>query len=108
MLIFLVLSASFCTSRVQTLKITCYDFEEKGPLTISIFQQIRRYVKPKAPLYILANHVDWQLFEDEFEPLYCPDNGPPAKPIRLMVGLLYFIRDLFEILFPELHIIPLC
>jgi len=40
------------------------------------------------PLYILANLVDWQLFEDEFTRLYCADNGRPAKPIRLMVGLL--------------------
>lgn len=35
------------------------------------------------PLYIF-----WQSFEDAFSPLYCADNGRPAKPIRLMVGLL--------------------
>lgn len=40
------------------------------------------------PLYILANLFDWQLFEDEFTRFYCEDNGRPAKPIRLMVGLL--------------------
>ena len=28
------------------------------------------------------------MFERTFTPLYCPDNGCPAKPIRLMVGLL--------------------
>jgi IS5 family transposase len=28
------------------------------------------------------------MFEREFSPLYCHDNGCPAKPIRLMVGLL--------------------
>lgn len=27
------------------------------------------------------------MFEKEFSPLYCPDNGRPVKPIRLMVGL---------------------
>lgn len=42
----------------------------------------------KHPLYILANKVNWQLFEDEFLPLYCQNNGRPAKSIRLMVGLL--------------------
>lgn len=28
------------------------------------------------------------MFEREFHPLYCHDKGRPAKPIRLMVGLL--------------------
>ena len=28
------------------------------------------------------------MFEESFTPLYCPDNGRPAKPIRLMCGLL--------------------
>jgi len=36
----------------------------------------------------LSNKVHWQLFENEFSPLYCEDNGRPAKSIRLMVGLL--------------------
>ena len=36
----------------------------------------------------MSNKVHWQLFENEFSPLYCEDNGRPAKSIRLMVGLL--------------------
>ncbi len=38
------------------------------------------------------------MFEEAFSPLYCPENGRPAKPIRLMVGLLILkhIRDLFD------------
>jgi IS5 family transposase len=40
------------------------------------------------PLFILANKIFWSTFEDEFSELYCSDNGRPAKPIRLMVGLL--------------------
>jgi len=39
-------------------------------------------------LFILANKVDWNIFEEAFLQLYCQDNGQPAKPIRLMVGLL--------------------
>jgi len=42
----------------------------------------------KHPMYILANKMNWQLFEDSFTPLYCSDNGSPCKSIRLMVGLL--------------------
>lgn len=40
------------------------------------------------PIYILSNKVDWQLFDESFKELYCENNGRPAKPIRLMVGLL--------------------
>lgn len=36
----------------------------------------------------MANKIDWAGFEQDFLPLYCVDNGRPAKPIRRMVGLL--------------------
>lgn len=39
------------------------------------------------PLYILANQIDWKIFEDVFAKLYSRQ-GRPAKPIRLMVSLL--------------------
>jgi IS5 family transposase len=42
----------------------------------------------KHPLYLLAHEIRWSTFEDEFSKLYCENNGRPAKPIRLMVGLL--------------------
>jgi len=40
-------------------------------------------------LYRLADLIDWSVFDIEFGPLYCPDNGCPAKATRLMVGLQY-------------------
>ena len=39
------------------------------------------------PLIALANTIDWKIFEESFEKHYSKD-GRPAKPIRLMVGLL--------------------
>jgi len=54
----------------------------------SMFFGLEDTLNQKHPIYILANKVNWQLFEDSFTPLYCSDNGRPAKPIRLMVGLL--------------------
>ena len=54
----------------------------------SMFFGLEDTLNQKHPIYILANKVNWQLFEDSFAPLYCSDNGRPAKPIRLMVGLL--------------------
>jgi len=52
----------------------------------------------KHPLYILVNQIDWSVFEKTFSPLYSADKGRPAKPIRLMVGLLLLkhIRNLSE------------
>ena len=39
------------------------------------------------PLYILANQINWNIFEDAFADLYS-EEGRPAKPIRLMVSLI--------------------
>jgi len=39
------------------------------------------------PLIALADTIDWEIFEDNFEKHYSKD-GRPAKPIRLMVGIL--------------------
>lgn len=55
---------------------------------ISLFSSFEEMLNHEHPLFILANEVDWSIFEEAFLPLYCQDNGRPAKPIRLMVGLL--------------------
>ena len=39
------------------------------------------------PLIALADAIDWRIFEDNFEKYYSKE-GRPAKPIRLMVGIL--------------------
>lgn len=64
----------------------------------SLFFSLESTLSPKHPLFILSNKIDWEMFEREFSPLYCLDNGHPAKPIRLMVGLLILkhIRDLSD------------
>ena len=41
----------------------------------------------KDPLVVLADTIKWSKFEDEFAQYYSKE-GRPAKPIRLMVGLL--------------------
>lgn len=64
----------------------------------SLFFSLACTLSQRHPLYILANKMNWQLFEDAFGSLYCKDNGRPAKPIRLMVGLLILkhIRNLSD------------
>lgn len=54
----------------------------------SLFFNFEDTLNQKHPLFILANKIHWQVFEDAFLPLYSQDKGRPAKPIRLLVGLL--------------------
>ena len=42
----------------------------------------------RQPLCRLARAIDWEFFERAFAQHYHPHQGSPAKPIRLMVGLL--------------------
>lgn len=45
-------------------------------------------LKSSHPLYRLANKINWKKFEESFSPLYSDYGGRPAKPTRLMTGLL--------------------
>jgi IS5 family transposase len=53
-----------------------------------LFSDYETLLNHKNPLFILANKINWQIFEDAFLPLYSKDKGRPGKPIRMMVGLL--------------------
>jgi len=61
---------------------------KKNTSQLGFFSSFEDTLNQKHPLYVLANKVDWSVFEGAFSLLYCQDNGRPAKPIRLMVGLL--------------------
>ena len=54
----------------------------------SLFWDFESMLDSAHSLFKLANMVAWSCFEEAFAPLFCADNGRPAKPIRLMVGLL--------------------
>jgi IS5 family transposase len=59
------------------------------PSQLSFLQPgLREQLSNKHPLYILANQIDWKVFEEAFKVHYREDFGRPAKPIRLMVALL--------------------
>ena len=49
--------------------------------------QLSQMLDMSDPLIALANTIDWKIFENAFEKHYSKD-GRPAKPIRLMVGIL--------------------
>jgi transposase, IS5 family len=58
------------------------DFKQLG-----FYSTFEEQLSHKHPLYILANTIDWNIFESAFAALYS-EEGRPAKPIRLMVSLL--------------------
>lgn len=64
---------------------------------LSFYTTFEEQLSHRHPLYILANQIDWNLFEERFAGLYS-DEGRPAKPIRLMVALLMLkhIRNLSD------------
>jgi IS5 family transposase len=53
------------------------------------------FINPRHELCLLAEKIDWNSFETGFAPLYS-DKGCPAKPVRLMVGLL-ILKQLYDL-----------
>jgi len=48
------------------------------------------------PLYVLAEAIDWQIFEREFGALYVEKKGRPGLPMRLLVGL-HYLKHLYDV-----------
>lgn len=46
---------------------------------MTFYQTFEEQLSRRHSLYQLANKIDWQGFEEAFLPLYCQDNGRPAK-----------------------------
>jgi IS5 family transposase len=65
---------------------------------LGMFTGLADQLDQKHPLYILANKINWSVFEDAFKVHYSEKMGKPAKPIRLMVSLLIFkqVRNLSD------------
>jgi IS5 family transposase len=60
--------------------------ESQGDLFRARLDQI---LNTKHPLCQLANHINWDSFDDEFGPLFVANFGRPGLPTRLIVGLHY-------------------
>ena len=58
--------------------------EKQGHL---LYQDLLKQLNPRHPLLVLAQKLPWALFEKEFAQFYA-SVGRPAKPVRLLVGLL--------------------
>jgi transposase, IS5 family len=64
---------------------------------LGFYSTFEEQLSHRHPLYILANQVQWEIFEQAFANLYSQE-GRPAKPIRLMVSLLMLkhVRNLSD------------
>ena len=63
-----------------------------------MFSGLADQLDQKHPLYLLANKIDWSVFENAFKIYYSETMGKPAKPIRLMVALLIlkYVRNISD------------
>ena len=60
-----------------------------GASTDLFREQLDTMLNQRHALYRHADRVDWSVFDKAFGARYCPDNGCPGKPTRLLVGLHY-------------------
>lgn len=56
---------------------------------------LRDFLDTKQELFLLAEAIDWQYFEQSFAPYYSAV-GQPAMPIRLMVGV-HILKHLYNL-----------
>jgi len=61
--------------------------KQRSTSQLGFYSTFEEQLSHSHPLYILANKINWEIFEEAFAKLYS-DEGRPAKPIRLMVSLL--------------------
>ena len=72
--------------------------ERKNRDQSCLFSSFEDLLNQQHPLFLLANTIDWQQFEDNFRVYYSKKKGRPSKPVRLMCGLLMLkhIRNLSD------------
>lgn len=61
--------------------------KQKNKAQMGFYITFEEQLNHQHPFYILANTMDWTIFENAFSKLYS-EEGRPGKPIRLMVSLL--------------------
>jgi len=55
---------------------------------LGFFATLADQLDQKHSLFLLANRIEWAVFDNAFSKHYSATQGKPAKPIRLMVSLL--------------------
>ena len=85
------LTGNATLSAKTRLKRSCFSMKPETPSREKqghlLYQDLLEQLDPKDPLLMLAKNIPWERFEQDFAPLYS-SVGRPAKPVRLMIGLL--------------------
>ncbi len=71
---------------------------QKHTNQLGFFHGLSDQLNQKHPLYLLANTLNWSIFDEAFKKHYSEKMGAPSKPIRLMVSLLIlkYVRNLSD------------
>jgi IS5 family transposase len=71
---------------------------QKHTQQLGLFHGLSEQLNQKHPLYLLANTIRWNIFDEAFKKHYSERMGAPSKPIRLMVSLLIlkYLRNLSD------------
>ena len=62
--------------------------KKKDKTQLKFYNTFEEQLDHNHSLYILANKINWEIFEESFRKHYSVSMGAPGKPIRLMVALL--------------------
>jgi len=64
----------------------------------TFYSTFEEQLNHRHPLCVLADTIQWKIFDEAFAKHYSPTQGCPAKPIRRMVGLLILkhVRNLSD------------
>ena len=54
---------------------------QQSPLQLGFYSIFEEQLSRNHPLHILANQINWEIFENAFSKVYS-EQGCPAKPIR--------------------------
>src|ERR1044072_9135662 len=57
---------------------------------------LRKMLDSQHSLYMLAEAINWQIFDEQFGPLYGEGVGRPGVSTRLMVAL-HYIKHLYDL-----------
>lgn len=66
--------------------------KEKNPQLNMFRVPLKQFIDEKHELVGLARKIDWESLENGLAVYYCPDNGRPGIPLRLITGIIMLRR----------------
>ena len=64
--------------------------------SLSFSSRLEKILNNRHPLYVLADKIDWSLFDKGFRSFYNEKAGRPGLPVRLLAGL-HYLKHTYDI-----------